>query len=408
MLEKGLDVLCLQELYRSCADSYLTEEGFLVILSGGPEGAREDAGVGFLVAPAARPYIITFKERTNRMASLKIRVTGGQLCLISAYAPHGGLDFALRWSFFDVLSDFNRDCHCYGSTIVLGDLNSRIHRQCPGEESVIGRYAFGNDQAELDPLSNRSLLLELCNQHSFLVANTFFEKPLDNLVTYRGWGIDRFADISHRGFAQLDHILVRNSDLGFVDDIFADRTAILRSQHFLVTMILGIEIPKDKKTTVTNMKKDLNALKNTDMRAAFRSFVWSELEEGIDEGIINDSCSALCEAMRNTADILLQSSKASATKPWISTHTLRLIDERNKKGPHSDEGRVLKKAVKDAAKEDRRIWLNKLIENGDWDSLKFLRKPRQADKGRLKNIHSRVVAHHEKAETLAQYFSRIQ
>ena len=91
-------------------------------------------------------------------------------------------------------------------------------------------------------------------------------------------------------------------------------------------MILGIEIPKDKKTTVTNMKKDLNALRNADIRAAFRSFVWSELEEGIDEGIIDDSCSALCEAMRNTADILFQSSKASATKSWISTHMLRLID----------------------------------------------------------------------------------
>ena len=121
----------------------------------------------------------------------------------------------------------------------------------------------------MDPLSNRSLLLELCNQHSFLVANTFFEKPLDNLVTHRGWGIDRFADISYKGFASLDHILLRNSDLDFIDDIFADRTAILRSQHFLVTMILGIAIPKDKKTTITNMKKDLNALKNTDMRAVF-------------------------------------------------------------------------------------------------------------------------------------------
>ena len=145
MLEKGLDVLCLQETYISGADSYLTEEGFLIILSGGPQGAREYAGVGFLVAPAARQHIITFKEHTNRIASLKIRVSGGQLCLISAYAPHGGLDFALRWSFFDVLSDFVRDSHCHGPT--MGDLNSRIHRQCFGEEFVIGKYAFANELA---------------------------------------------------------------------------------------------------------------------------------------------------------------------------------------------------------------------------------------------------------------------
>ena len=91
--------------------------------------------------------------------------------------------------------------------------------------------------------------------------------------------------------------------------------------------------------------------------------------------------------MRNTADILLQSSKALFNKFWISTYTLRLIDERNMKDPHSEEGRCLRKAVKDSANEDRKTWLNRLIENGIGDSLRFLRKPRQADKGRLRDIH---------------------
>ena len=75
---------------------------------------------------------------------------------------------------------------CYGFVFILGVLNARI---------------FGNVDVELDPFSNRSLLLEFCNEHSCLVANTVFEKPADELVTYRGWGLDRFADVHYRDFA---------------------------------------------------------------------------------------------------------------------------------------------------------------------------------------------------------------
>ena len=57
--------------------------------------------------------------------------------------------------------------------------------------------------------------------------------------------------------------------------------------------------------------------------------------------------------------------------------------------------------MKDSAKDDRKVWLNKLVENADWASLRLLRKPKQADKGRLRDMDGRVVAHDEKAGTLA-------
>ena len=58
MIEKDLDVLCLQETHICGAESYITEEGFLIILSGGPSGVREFAGVGFMVFPTARKLVI--------------------------------------------------------------------------------------------------------------------------------------------------------------------------------------------------------------------------------------------------------------------------------------------------------------------------------------------------------------
>ena len=53
MLNMQLDLLCLTEIRKAGAGSYVTEEGFYSILSGGVVGQRDYAGVGFLIAPYA-------------------------------------------------------------------------------------------------------------------------------------------------------------------------------------------------------------------------------------------------------------------------------------------------------------------------------------------------------------------
>ena len=54
MIEKGLSFLCLKETHIVGAYYYISKEGFLIILSSGPVGVRESAGVGFIVAPLVR------------------------------------------------------------------------------------------------------------------------------------------------------------------------------------------------------------------------------------------------------------------------------------------------------------------------------------------------------------------
>ena len=89
-------------------------DGFLVILSGGPEDEREFAGVGFLVAPWLRPALIGFTQLNNRLASIKFRICGGQVVFISAYAPHGGYAFDIRQGFFTEREHFHRRQIPYG------------------------------------------------------------------------------------------------------------------------------------------------------------------------------------------------------------------------------------------------------------------------------------------------------
>ena len=67
--------------------------------------------------------------------------------LISAYAPHNGHPYELRQAFFADLSESITKGQVHGPTLVLGDLNSRLHYRCPDEEAVMGPHAFGNAHA---------------------------------------------------------------------------------------------------------------------------------------------------------------------------------------------------------------------------------------------------------------------
>ena len=90
-------------------------------------------------------------------------------------APYSGDDYAIRWSFYDVLSSFVFASKCHGPIFVMGDFNARAHIRRPREEEIVGGYAFGNDHAGTDLLSNRSLLMELCDGYLMMISNTFFD-----------------------------------------------------------------------------------------------------------------------------------------------------------------------------------------------------------------------------------------
>ena len=62
--------------------------------------------MGFVIAPWVRASVISYLQYNNRLASIKLRVSGGSVCLVSAYAPHSGLAFDVRHDFYNALYEF--------------------------------------------------------------------------------------------------------------------------------------------------------------------------------------------------------------------------------------------------------------------------------------------------------------
>ena len=73
MTRRRISILCIQETRIIQSPYYTTDHGFLVILSGSSEVAKDYAGVGFIVAPWAVQSVVGFLQYTNRVACLKLR-----------------------------------------------------------------------------------------------------------------------------------------------------------------------------------------------------------------------------------------------------------------------------------------------------------------------------------------------
>eukprot|EP00959_Pyramimonas_sp_CCMP1952_P402315 8430936-Pyramimonas_sp.AAC.1 len=140
MRKQNIDILCIQETHLHGTDYYKHEEGFLVCLSGELDAnKRSDAGVGFIVAPWAEKSAVAFHASSPRLASLRIKIVGGMLTLITAYAPHSGHHEQVRRDFYSDLDAYIRPTTPHSTTMILGDFNARLLIQNKGEEHIISR-----------------------------------------------------------------------------------------------------------------------------------------------------------------------------------------------------------------------------------------------------------------------------
>lgn len=410
MAERRIAVICLQETHKPRSDVFVTEGGFLLILSGS-NAERENAGVGFIIAPEVRRSVVAFVQKDSRMASLKLRIPGGKMSAFSAYAPHAGYPFPERQAFFENLASFYNKTSAFGSKVILGDMNARVYRRLAGEDDIIGEFFLKGEGAPVPDNSNRHLLVEMCVATSTALANTTFDKPADQLATCYNIGAAAFDEVSWRTHGQIDYVIVPKSWQHVVQDIVADRTAALASHHFLLTADLTTYIPIT--TPKDGGKKPLvNSLRTSGMSNSFASLFDLNMEAVTAEPTqnVNLLYARIVDSFQHAAQTALPQSNLQPRRPWISAETLSLIEQRNsaRAANAQAEEKQLTKKVRASVEKDRGVWLDSLLENGSWDSIRKLRKGRMVKQGRLRAADGTVIPSSSRAERLAEHLETVQ
>jgi exonuclease III len=352
MKRHDIDVLCIQETRKNDVAAF-EEQGYLVLLSGSGTVDKTWAGVGIIVAPRCKHRIKSYKQISDRICSLKLKVAGGVLGVISAYAPHNLSPLDERFRFFAELGDSFRRCSANVGKFIFGDLNSRIGKQLPGEEHIVGQNSFGRMAVHQVEVPNRDLLFEFCESAGLLIANTFLPGGPEEKVTYMEPGSTYLGEVTEAGYNMLDLLLCDSAMLSKCSSLVSIRTAALGTDHYLVRAVLQFDPPHEVAEKCT--KPDLAALVDPVNKRIFADTFRSLVETSPTYESTLSNRWEVAKAAMKTASCSLPPKEGKANHPWISKETLDLITLRRQARAQNDyrNEQRLHKEVRKASKIDR-------------------------------------------------------
>ena len=161
-------------------------QGHLVILSGNTRDKH--AGVGAIISPHLRPYLMDVIQVNNRIVHLCFRKQGGAIHVVGAYAPHAGRDFeADRQPFWETLDEHLSRIPHPEPLYLTGDFNVRFQASHRHDEGVAGPHTYGKGVRYIDhtATSNRSLCIKTMQSLGMVEAASYLTPTLSQQITYR-------------------------------------------------------------------------------------------------------------------------------------------------------------------------------------------------------------------------------
>jgi hypothetical protein len=161
-----------------------------------------------------------------------MKVVGGILGLVTAYAPHNLHSLPDRFQFYVDLDIQFRNLSANVAKMIVGDLNARLGAQLPGEDHIIGPYTFGRREAHQVETPNRDLLLEFCDSSGLMVANTFLQGFPDEKAICMAPGAPCMGPVCEEKFNMLDIFLCDGTVLNRCSDLLSIPEAALGTDQY--------------------------------------------------------------------------------------------------------------------------------------------------------------------------------
>ena len=260
------DICCIQETrYRNsgCKTFGANDQKYKFWYSGQGDGL---GGVGVMARAELAGNVLEIERYSNRLMKVKIILGESISHIFSVYAPQSGRTAQEKADFYEKLEDEIGRVPVTDHLIVGGDMNGHIGMDRAGYEEVLGRYGFGDRNAEGEPV------LDLCKNHDLRVLNTYFKKPREKLITYKS------GELS----TQLDLILMRTKRGIVVTDCYAAPGEACLTQHRPVCAILYCkDYRRTRRVPIKRIK--LWKLKDEELRREYEAKLQEKVNQGIEQ-----------------------------------------------------------------------------------------------------------------------------
>ncbi|XP_070039706.1 uncharacterized protein [Nicotiana tomentosiformis] len=238
--KRRVNIACVQET-RWVGSKARDVDGYKLWYSGVQKGKN---GVGILVDRELRESVVEVRRVNDRLMIIKLVVGECTLNIVSAYAPHVGLDEEVKRRFCEGLDEIVRQVPPAEKLFIGGDFNGHIRSTASGYGEVHGGFGFGEKNG------GGTSLLDFAKAFGLVIANSSFRKREGHLVTFQ----------NAVAKTQIDYLLLRRCDRGLCKDCKVIPGEILATQHRLLVIDVGIKLKRRKRSTRGRLRIKWGAL----------------------------------------------------------------------------------------------------------------------------------------------------
>ncbi|KAH1193556.1 Craniofacial development protein 2 [Glycine max] len=222
MVRRKINFMCLQETkWTGEKAKELDNSGFKLWYTG---KIKSRNGVGIIVDKEWKKDVVDVRRVGDRIIVLKLVVGQDTFNVISGYAPQVGLAEHFKVKFWEDLEGVLQDIPQGEKVFLGGDLNGHVGSVARGFEGVHGGFGLGEMNGEGKSILEFSEALDLS------IANTWFKKREEHLITYKGGGT----------CSQIDFFLIRKSDRKYCLNCKVIPGESLTTQHRVLVMDVRI------------------------------------------------------------------------------------------------------------------------------------------------------------------------
>ncbi|KAL5191016.1 Craniofacial development protein 2 [Glycine soja] len=222
MVRRKINFMCLQETkWTGEKAKELDNSGFKLWYTG---KTRSRNGVGIIVDKEWKKDVVDVRRVGDRIIVLKLVVGQDTFNVISGYAPQVGLAEHFKVKFWEDLEGVLQDIPQGEKVFLGGDLNGHVGSVARGFEGVHGGFGLGEMNGEGKSILEFSEALDLS------IANTWFKKREEHLITYKSGGT----------CSQIDFFLIRKSDRKYCLNCKVIPGESLTTQHRVLVMDVRI------------------------------------------------------------------------------------------------------------------------------------------------------------------------
>ena len=339
--------------------------GELLLFSGhGQENAPHTQGVALMLSRTTQRALIGWEGHGPRIITATFRTNERRINMdvIQCYAPTNDSDDQDKEEFYSRLLTIIQDRPERNVIIVMGDFNAKIGSDNRSYEEIMGQQGLGemNDNGER--------FADLCASSGLVIEGSYFQHRRIHKATWVS------PDLQTEN--QIDHMCIGKRFRRSLQDVRVRRGADVASDHHLLVARLKLKLRRNW-TGKTNQRFGYNTflLNDTNKREEFSitlSNKFQALQELMEEETIDERWQKVKGAVTSTCNEVL-GPRTPKHKGWISTETLKEIEERKAKKAAVNNSRTrtakakaqekykgMNRNVKRSLKADKRNYLESL------------------------------------------------